>query len=117
MKKASAAVTYARVVSRETVCIDLTISALNDLQVKCGDVLNAYITAPVMQLIQNTLGTKFGDDQGKTEIVVRALHGLNSSGNDFRKHLGECMSGLGYKPCLADPDIWLKREVRDDGVD
>ena len=27
------------------------------------------------------------------------------------------MSGLGYKPCLADPDIWLKPEVRDDGVE
>ena len=41
MTKAHAAVTYARVVSRETFHIDLTISAFNDLQVKCGDVLNA----------------------------------------------------------------------------
>ena len=27
------------------------------------------------------------------------------------------MSGLGCKPCLADPDLWLKPEVRDNGVD
>ena len=43
MTTAPAAVTYARVVSRETVRIDLTLTALNDLAVKCGDVLNAYI--------------------------------------------------------------------------
>ena len=95
MTKAPAAVTYARVVSRETVCIALTIVALNDLQVKCGDVLNAYITAPFMELIWNTLGTEFGDDQGKTEIVVHAFYGLKSSDADFHKHLGKCMSVLG----------------------
>ena len=113
MTKAPVAVTYTSVVYRETVHIALNIAALNDLQVKCGDVLNAFITAPVMELIWNTLGTEFGDDQGKTAILVRALYSLKSSGSDFRKHLGECMSGIGYKPCLADPDLWLKPELRE----
>ena len=27
------------------------------------------------------------------------------------------MSGIGYKPCLADSSIWLNLEVRDDGVE
>ena len=82
MTKAPLTVTYASVVSRETVRISLTIAALNNLQVKCGDVLKAYITAPVMELIWTTLGTKFGDDQGKTEIVVRAaLLYVNTLGN------------------------------------
>ena len=39
--------TYASVVSCETVRLALTISALNDTEAKCGDVLNAYITAPI----------------------------------------------------------------------
>ena len=43
MTKAPATLTYASVVSRETVRIALTIAALNGLQVKCGDVMNAYI--------------------------------------------------------------------------
>ena len=43
MAKAPAAVTYASVVSRETVRIALTIAALNEIEVKCGDVMNAYI--------------------------------------------------------------------------
>ena len=75
MAKAPDVVTYARVVSRETVRISLTIVALNYLQVKCGDLLNSYITVLVMELIWTTLGTKFGDDQFKTAIVVRAFYG------------------------------------------
>ena len=43
MTKAPATLTYASVVSRETVRIALTIAALNGLQVKCGDAMNAYI--------------------------------------------------------------------------
>ena len=82
MTKSPAAVTYAIVVSLETVRISLTIAALNDLQVKCGDVLKAYITAPVMELIWTTLGPKFGYDQGKTEMDVRAaLLYVNTLGN------------------------------------
>ena len=115
--KAPAVVTYAIVVSRETVCIALTIAALNNLQVKCGDVLNAYITAPVTELIWTTLAPEFGYDQGRTAIVVRDFYDLKSSSAAFHKNLGECMSGIGYKTCLADPDLWLNLEVRDDGVE
>ena len=61
MNTAPAAVTYASVVSRETVRIDLTIAALNDLEVQCGDVLNAYITAPVKEKIWTYLGPYHGD--------------------------------------------------------
>jgi hypothetical protein len=39
--KAPATITYASVVSRETVHIALLMAALNDLKVKVGDVLNA----------------------------------------------------------------------------
>ena len=43
--KAPATITYYSVVSRETVHLALTIAALNDLEVKVGNVLNVYITA------------------------------------------------------------------------
>ena len=48
MTKAPPTITYASVVSHETVHIALLMAALNDLNVKVGDVLNAYITAPNM---------------------------------------------------------------------
>ncbi len=39
-------VTYASVVSHETVCITLTMTALNALKVMTADIINTYITAP-----------------------------------------------------------------------
>jgi hypothetical protein len=47
MTKAPATLTYASVVSRESVRIALTLAALNDLEVKTADIENAYLTAPV----------------------------------------------------------------------
>jgi hypothetical protein len=76
MTEAPATITYASMVSRETVRIALMLAALNDLQVNVGDVLNVYITAPVKEKVWTVLGPKFGPDAGKRAIIVRALYGL-----------------------------------------
>ena len=107
-------ITYASVVSRDTVRIALTIAALNGLDVKTADIMNAYITAPVQEKVWTILGPEFGDDQGKKAIICRSLYGLKSSGAAFRNHLADCMRHLGYKPCMADPDLWMKPMVRPD---
>ncbi len=65
LTKAPATITYASVVSHETVHLALTFASLNDLDVKVGDVLNAYITAPVKEKVWTILGPKFGLDSGK----------------------------------------------------
>ena len=70
--------TYSSVVGRETVRIALTIAALNNLQLKADDVMNAYVTAPCSEKIWTVLGKEFGADQGKKAIIVRALYGLES---------------------------------------
>ena len=109
--------TYSSVVSRETVRIALTIAALNDLQVKAGDIVNAYVTAPVSEKIWTVLGPEWGAQAGKRAIIVRALYGLKSSGAAFHAHLADCMRHLGYKACLADPDLWIKAEIDPDGFE
>ena len=103
--------TYASVVSRETVRIALTIAALNDLEVQTADVPNASLTAPCSELIHMTLGPEFGEDQGKTAVIVQALYGLTSAGASFRNHVADCMCHLGYHSCIADPDLWYKPMV------
>lgn len=109
-----ATLTYASVVSRDTVRIALTIAALNALEVKASDIEGAYLTAPVKEKIWTRLGPEWGDRAGQRAIVVRALYGLKSAGNSFRSHLADCMHNLGYKPCLADPDLWYKPMTRED---
>ena len=111
-----ATVTYASVVSRESVRIALLLAALNDVEVKTADIENAYITAPCSEKIWTVLGPEFGPDAGKKAFVVRALYGLKSAGALFRNHLADCMRHLGFTPCLADPDLWLKAAEKPDGL-
>ena len=42
-------ITYSSVVTRETVCITLSMAVLHDLKVKTADVLNSYVTVPIMK--------------------------------------------------------------------
>ncbi len=56
LTKAPATITYANVVSCETVRLALTFASLNNLRVKVGNVLNAYITAPVKEKVWTILG-------------------------------------------------------------
>jgi hypothetical protein len=105
MTIAPATITFAIVVSRETICIALLMAALNDLNVKVGDVLNAYITAPITEKVWTVLAPEFGIDAGKSVIIVHALYGLKSAGAAFHAHLALFMHQMGYTSCKADPDL------------
>ena len=114
--KASSTIMYASIVSRETVRTALKIAALNDLEVKSGNILNAYVQAPVTEKVWTTLGPEFDKDATKTAVIVGALYGLKSTGAAFRSHLAKCIESLGNESCKTDPDLWLKPEVRPEDV-
>ena len=61
---APAKITYASVVSRESLRIALLLAALNDVEVKTADIENAYITAPCSEKIYTVLGQEFGPKAG-----------------------------------------------------
>ena len=88
------------------------IATLNDLEVKPGNILNAYIQVPITEKVWTTLGPEIGKDAKKTTVIVRALYGLKSTGAAFRSYLDKCMESLGYESCKADLDFWLKPEIR-----
>ena len=89
--EALATITYTSVVSQETMRLALTFVSLNDLKVKVGDVLNAYITAPVKEKVWTILEPEFGHDSGRSAIIMRALYGLRSAGAAFQAHLASFM--------------------------
>ena len=91
MTETAKTITYASVVSRESVRIAMILTALNDLQMKAGDIQNAYLTAPCLKKIVVRVRDAFGEDLGKFAIFVRALYGRTSSGAAFRNHLADCM--------------------------
>ena len=44
-------------------------------------------------------------------------YGGKAAGRDFRNHLRDCMRHLKFKPCLADPDIWMRPATKADGTE
>ena len=109
MTKTTTTIMYSSVVSRETVRIAFMIAILYDLEVKSGDILDAYVQAPVTEKVWTMLGPEFGKDARKTAVIVRALYGLKSAGGAFRSHLARCMEALGYQSCKADQTRYQTR--------
>ena len=100
--------TFAGVVSRKSVQIALTYAALNDLQVFVADIRNAYLQAPSSQKDYVVCGPEFGiENIGKVALIHRALYRGKSAGQDYRNHLRSCMHHLYFRPCPADPDVWM----------
>jgi hypothetical protein len=105
--------TYSSVVTRDSVRIALTIAALNDLQVLSADVQNAYLNAPTKEKVYTTAGLEFGPvNKGRPVLIVRALYGLKSSGARWRDHMAATLRDAGFKSCLADPDVWMRPQVK-----
>ena len=117
MSEASASTTNAIVMLRATVRIALIIAALNSLEVKLDDILNAYIQAPVTEKMWTTFSPEYSKDAKKTAVIVRVLYSLKLAGAAFRSHLARCIESLGYASCKTNTDLWLKPEIRpEDGV-
>ena len=109
-------ITYASVVSRESVRIAFLYAALNDLDIKAADIGNAYLNAPCREKIYITCGPEFGPLQGKRAKVVKALYGLKSSGAAWRAHLAETIrDSLGFINCKADNDVWIRPAQKANG--
>ena len=108
-------ITYSSVVSRDSVRIILLIAALNELDILCGDIENAYLTAPCKEKVYTIAGSEFGPLRGKILIIEKALYGLKSSGAAFRSFMAEKLDSMNFKSSMADPDVWMRAAIKPDG--
>ena len=81
--KSPADLTYSTVISRDSVRIILTTSAMNGLEVMGADVQNEFLTSPCKEKIWLIAGPEFGNEQGKQFLAVRALYSLKSASAAF----------------------------------
>ena len=108
--------TFAGVVSRESIRIALTYASLNGLPVFGADIQNAYLQAPTTEKHYIICGPEFGlENEGKKAIIVRALYGGKSAGADYWRHVRKAMDEMGFTSCKADPEIWMRPGIKDDG--
>ena len=110
-----ASITYSTVVTRDSVRILLMVAALNDLEVMGADIQNAFLSAPNLEKNWIRAGPEFGAEQGKVFIVTRALYGLKSACAAFRAFMAKKLDEIGFKSSPADPDVWLRPGIKDDG--
>ena len=112
-----ASLTYSSVVSRDSVRIALLLVSLNELEVLACDIQNAYMTADCLEKIYIIAGPEFGSEEGSIMIIRKALYGLKSSGAAFRAHLAETLYDLSYLPSKADPDVWIRPAIKENGFE
>jgi hypothetical protein len=65
--------TYASVVTRESVRLGFLIAALNDLEIMAADVGKAYLNADCREKTWFVAGSEFGTKKGKVLIIQKAL--------------------------------------------
>ena len=110
--------TYAGVVSRESVRVAMTYAALNNLPVCAVDIQNTYLQAPASENHYIIIcGPEFGlENVGRLAIIVQALYGGKSAGTDYWRHVQSAMREMGFQSCKADPDVWLRPAIKSDGT-
>ena len=100
--------TYSSVVSLKSIRIALLAAELNGLDVMCGDISSAYLEAKCREKVYFIAGPEFGELEGHLLIIYKALYGLRSAGASWHRKLADVLRDMGYFPCKADPDVWMK---------
>jgi hypothetical protein len=76
---------------------------------------NAYLNAPCREKIWFEGGIECGQDQGKVCVVVHSLYGLKSARAAFWSSLAQILRDVRHDSTKADPDVWIWKEVKDNG--
>ena len=71
-----------------------SVLAFHDLEVKSGDILNAFVQLPVKEKVWTMLDPDFDHDSSKTAVISRASYCLKLGGVAFRSLLFSCMKSM-----------------------
>jgi Reverse transcriptase (RNA-dependent DNA polymerase) len=87
----------------------LFLAELNGLQLWDTDIGNAYLEAYTTEKVCIIAGPEFGEREGHILVMCKALYGFRSSGARWHDRFADCIRELGFFPCNAEPDIWMRR--------
>ena len=76
------------------------------------DTSSVYLEATTKEELYIVGGPEFEEPQGHILVIHKALYGLKSSGLRWSQRIHDIMLHKNYKPCKADPCVWL-REKKD----
>ena len=96
----------------KTICVRLlhVIADKAGLTQLCGDIGNAFPHAETKEKILFIAGPEFGDEyEGMVVIVLKALHGLQTSSERWHAYFADTLRKLGFKPTRYDNDVWIHK--------
>ena len=99
---------YSSVVSLRGIRLLTFIAELNKCEVWATDIGNAYLESHTKEKVYIVAGSEFGDREGCTLIISRALYGLKSSGLRWHERFADVLREMGFFPSRAEPDIWMR---------
>ena len=101
---------YDEFVSRKSIHILLTYTALHEIDVMAADISNDYLQAPTFEkhFIICDVDLHGIENAGKQAMFVRAFYGGKLAVRDFWMHLRACTDTLGFTSWFADPDLWMR---------
>ena len=100
---------YSGVVSLKGIRIVIFLGRLNNLDIYCTDIGNAYLEAQTKEKLFIIKGPEFGSLEGHTLVINKALYGLRSSGLRWHEKLADSLREMNFYPTKAEEDIWMRR--------
>jgi hypothetical protein len=86
------------------VALDYLYSLQNSTDLKPG-----LLEAETLEKVYVVAGPEFGDREGHTLVIFKALYGLRSSGLRWHERFADCLHDMGFKPSKSEPDIWMRK--------
>ena len=99
---------YSSVVSLRGIRVLTFIAEQNDMQLWSTDIGNAYLESYTKEKVYIIAGPEFGELEGHTLVIQKALYGLKSSGLRWHQRFAEAIQSEGYRLSKGDNDIWMK---------
>ena len=99
---------YSGVVSLRSLRIVIFLAELNKMELIAADVSNAYLEAETREKVYIIGGLGFGELEGSTLVIFKALYGLKSSGKRWHEKLYDTLRGMNFFPSKADSDVWMR---------
>ena len=78
------------------------------MQLWSTNIGNAYLESYTKEKVCIIAGPEFGELEGHTLVIQKALYGLKSSGLRWHQRFAEAIRSEGYKLLKGDNDIWMK---------
>ena len=100
---------YSGVVSLRSLRVVIFLAELNGLEVQGADIGNAYLEAKTKEKVYIIAGKGFGELEGHTLVIDKALYGLKSSRLRWHEKFSDTLRDMGFQISKGDPDVWMRK--------